>query len=130
MRNALERGTRAVHAFAAQYGITIPPDVARQLARTVLTAGQVPPQLRSAATAASRRIPPRRLEVLPLVAQGLENDDIAAVLTVTPSTAKRHVHWLYGDLSARNRAHAAAIGVALGLVDPLLVVPAGLGRAA
>lgn len=55
--------------------------------------------------------------VLPLVVEGLTNDEIGARLRVTEATAKFHVCSLLRKLDAINRAELAGKAVALGLVD-------------
>ena len=62
-------------------------------------------------------LPPRQREVLALLADGLMDNEIAAVLGIAPRSVGNLVWKLYRRLGARNRAHAAAIGVRLGLVD-------------
>lgn len=59
---------------------------------------------------------PREVEVLSLIAQGLSNDEIARRLSLGVETVKTHVANLLSVLQARNRAHAAAIGVRRRLV--------------
>jgi DNA-binding NarL/FixJ family response regulator len=53
---------------------------------------------------------PREREVLRLVAAGLSNQEIAAVLFVSVSTVKRHLSTIFGklDLSSRSAATAYA----------------------
>jgi DNA-binding CsgD family transcriptional regulator len=52
----------------------------------------------------------RQLEVLALVADGLSNQEICAVLDVTLETVKTHVMHILQRLRARSRAHAVGIG--------------------
>jgi DNA-binding NarL/FixJ family response regulator len=58
----------------------------------------------------------REIEVLTLVAQGWSNDEIAGRLGIGLETVKTYVRNVLAALGARNRAHAAAIGVRRGLV--------------
>jgi len=59
---------------------------------------------------------PRELDVLPLVAQGLSNPDIARRLVLSEHTVHRHLANILRKLSLSSRAAAAAWGVRTGLV--------------
>jgi DNA-binding NarL/FixJ family response regulator len=59
----------------------------------------------------------RETEVLQRVVRGESNGRIAAELFVSIDTIKTHVRNLLRKLQARDRAHAVAIGLHLGLVD-------------
>jgi DNA-binding NarL/FixJ family response regulator len=50
---------------------------------------------------------PRELEVLELVARGLDNNQIAAELCISPRTAKNHVSNILSKLGVTNRIQAA-----------------------
>ncbi len=54
------------------------------------------------------RLSPRRREVLDLVTKGLTNDDIAAVLTISPGTVRNHMTAVLADLQVANRTEATA----------------------
>jgi DNA-binding NarL/FixJ family response regulator len=54
-------------------------------------------------------VTPRQLEVLRLVARGLQNKEIAAALHISERTAKYHVEALLRRLDATNRTEAVAI---------------------
>ena len=58
----------------------------------------------------------RELEVLQLVADGLENREIAARLFLSVETIKTHVRHVFEALNARSRAHAVAIAFRTGLL--------------
>ncbi|MFN5118257.1 MAG: DNA-binding response regulator [Cyanobacteriota bacterium] len=60
---------------------------------------------------------PRELQVLERLVQGDSNADIARRLIVSIDTVKTHVRNLLLKLRARDRTHAAVIGISLGLVD-------------
>jgi DNA-binding NarL/FixJ family response regulator len=69
---------------------------------------------------------PRELDVLPLIADGRTNREIAAELFISDKTASVHVSRILAKLGARNRAEAAALAHRLGAVTP--VDPDGAGR--
>lgn len=71
--------------------------------------------LTPAGTAADH-LSPRELEVLPLLAEGLTNRQIAARLQIAEVTARDHVQRILGKLQVPDRAAAAACAVRLGLV--------------
>lgn len=58
---------------------------------------------------------PRELEVLRLVARGLENSEIAAELGISPRTAKNHLSSILAKLGMTNRIQAAIYAVRSGL---------------
>jgi DNA-binding NarL/FixJ family response regulator len=53
-----------------------------------------------------------------LVAAGLSNDDIAAELVISPSTAMTHVSRAMIKLNARDRAQLVVFAYETGLVRP------------
>jgi DNA-binding NarL/FixJ family response regulator len=60
----------------------------------------------------------REREVLALVAAGLNNDEIASELYLSPLTAKTHVSRILAKLGARDRAQLVVIAYETGLVRP------------
>jgi DNA-binding NarL/FixJ family response regulator len=60
----------------------------------------------------------REREVVALVARGLSNDDIAARLVISPTTAKTHVSRAMTKLHARDRAQLVVLAYESGLVAP------------
>jgi DNA-binding NarL/FixJ family response regulator len=62
-----------------------------------------------------RDLSPRELEVLQLVARGLDNGEIAAELSISPRTAKNHVSSILSKLEVPNRIQAATYAVRSGL---------------
>jgi CRP-like cAMP-binding protein len=60
---------------------------------------------------------PREREVAALIAQGLTNREIAAVLVVTERTAATHVEHILSKLSLRSRAQVAAWTAEQGLLE-------------
>jgi DNA-binding CsgD family transcriptional regulator len=59
----------------------------------------------------------RELEVLPLIAQGLSNRQVADRLVVSDRTVEHHVTAILRKLGARSRVEASATAVRLGLAD-------------
>jgi len=57
----------------------------------------------------------REREVLKHLANGLENDEIAAKLGIALGTIKANLRMAYVKIGAANRAHAAAIAVRRGV---------------
>ena len=58
----------------------------------------------------------REREVLCLLAQGLDNSEIARELYLSPTTVKRHVSAILGKLEVTNRVQAAIWAVRAGLI--------------
>ena len=68
------------------------------------------PRARVAEPAASQ-LTPRELEVLELLAEGLEAHEIASRLVVTPKTVAKHIERILGKLGAHSRAQAVALAL-------------------
>jgi DNA-binding NarL/FixJ family response regulator len=62
------------------------------------------------------QLTPREEEVLDLLAQGLQNKEIAQKLVISERTVKFHVSAILGKLEAGNRTEAVAIAVQRGLI--------------
>ena len=59
----------------------------------------------------------RELEVLQLVVRGYTNREMAESLVLSAETVKTHLSHILGKLQARDRTHAAVIGIRQGLVS-------------
>ena len=60
---------------------------------------------------------PRELDVLRLVAQGLEGKRLATALHLSPETVKVHVKHILAKLGAHTRTHALALAYSRGLLS-------------
>jgi DNA-binding NarL/FixJ family response regulator len=70
------------------------------------------------ATAGMDMLTNREREVVALAAHGLNNDEIAATMVLSPSTAKTHVSRAMTKLGARDRAQLVVFAYQSGLVSP------------
>jgi DNA-binding NarL/FixJ family response regulator len=86
------------HAFlvAREGNVVVPSELLKEV-----TAGVTSPDLSS--------LPPRKLEVLKLVAEGLSNAQIAERLFLSEVTVKQHLRIAYKLLGVKNRVQAAAL---------------------
>lgn len=66
---------------------------------------------------------PWRARILTLAAQGCTNQEIGALFGHTGNAINLHMQAIYRVLGARNRAHAVALGIRHGHVDPAAVEP-------
>lgn len=90
---------------------TPPDDLARQLREIVAR-----PELNRMPTVSVPRLTPRENDVLPLLAQGYSNKEIARSLGVSPDTVKDHLARLYTKLDAGDRTQAVSRARTLGLL--------------
>lgn len=100
-RNDIFQAIRVVH----QGGSLLEPMIAQKLLRQV---SQEPPS--------DTALTPRELDVLRLLARGLQNKEIAIELGITGRTTKFHVGSLLRKLGAGNRTEAVAIAAQRGLI--------------
>jgi DNA-binding NarL/FixJ family response regulator len=103
----------AVHALARGDAV-LPAGAMRRLL------GELPPERLSQRSwpAQLEELTGREREVVGLVAKGLSNSEIAAVLVVSPKTAKTHVSRAMIKLGARHRAQLVVLAYESGLVLP------------
>lgn len=100
-RNDIFQAIRVVH----QGGSLLEPMIAQKLLRQV-----------SQKPLSETALTPRELDVLRLLARGLQNKEIAIELGITGRTTKFHVGSLLRKLGAGNRTEAVAIAAQRGLI--------------
>ena len=66
---------------------------------------------------------PRELEVLRLIARGLDNRGIADQLVLSTATVKSHVNRVFLKLGVRDRAQAVIAAYETGVVEPRFSTP-------
>lgn len=76
----------------------------------------VSPLERTTPTSA-RRLTPRELEILQLLADGADTEEISRGLAIARETVKTHIRRLLAKLDARSRTHAVAIAFRRALVQ-------------
>jgi DNA-binding NarL/FixJ family response regulator len=103
-RDELFQAIRVVHGG----GSLLQPMVASRLLKQVSGDGTAPEVLPS--------LTPREMDVMRLLARGLQNKEIAVELVVTERTVKFHVSSILRKLGAGNRTEAVAIATKQGLV--------------
>jgi DNA-binding NarL/FixJ family response regulator len=107
----VEQITVGIHA-AANGGSILSPAVASQLLDHVR---ENAPLLKVAAEPVGQ-LTPRELEVLRLMATGMENSEIARELVISTRTARNHVASILEKLQMHNRIQAAVYAVRHGMV--------------
>ena len=70
-----------------------------------------------------RELSARELEVLPLIARGMGNSEIADALGISPRTVKNHVSSILAKLGLPSRVEAAVYAVRSGLDRGSLAEP-------
>jgi DNA-binding NarL/FixJ family response regulator len=112
-RTRPEELVAAVHTVAAGDSLLSPSVTSRVIERMALQ-----PASDVARDALLDELTPREREVLELVARGLSNGEIAAVLVVEESTVKTHVRRVLAKLGARDRVQAVIFAYESGLNSP------------
>lgn len=103
---------RAVHVAAAGDALLSPSVTRRVIAAAAQGAAASPDAARLA------RLTEREREVLREVGRGRSNDEIGAVLFMSPATARTHVSRVMAKLHARDRAQLVVAAYETGLVRP------------
>jgi DNA-binding NarL/FixJ family response regulator len=107
-----ERLTAVIHATASGDG-SVPPDL---LGRLLTHMSNIQSNVLSPRGMTLSGLSEREIEVLRLVADGLETSEIAARLCYSERTVKGVVHEITTRLRLRNRAQAVAYAVRQGLI--------------
>jgi DNA-binding CsgD family transcriptional regulator len=71
-----------------------------------------------AASGRSARLSPRELDVLRALAGGDSTEQIGTVLGMSPHTVRTHIRNIMRKLEARTRAHAVAMAIGDGAIEP------------
>jgi DNA-binding NarL/FixJ family response regulator len=109
---SIEELPDAVRAVARGHSLISPSMASRLLGEFNALSRRVEEQSGNAP-----RLSDRELEVLPLVAQGKSNKDIATELVIAENTVKNHVRNILEKLQLRSRMEAAMYAVREKLVD-------------
>jgi DNA-binding NarL/FixJ family response regulator len=104
----IQRAIRTVHAGDA----LLDPAVQLRVIRAAV--GHAPPPQRRAASLPDD-LTPREAGVLRLIAQGLNNHEIAERLVITDATVKTHVNNIFSKAGLRDRAQAVVYAIRHGL---------------
>jgi DNA-binding NarL/FixJ family response regulator len=111
--SAVEEVLHAIR-LARAGGVPMPQPVAARLAERI----REMPRTSRVRDASAARLSDRELDVLRLLCTGMGNARIAGVLTVSPTTVKKHVSRILAKLKVDNRVQAAVYAVRMGLADP------------
>jgi len=109
--SSIEQLVAGIHAAAVGESLVSPHIATKVLQR--LRAGSTDT---ASAEAIRAELSDREVEVLKLVAAGLENAEIAAKLHISPKTVKNHLSNIFMKLQFENRIQAAVYAVRSGLV--------------
>lgn len=102
-RDEVFRAVRTVHAG----GSLLEPIIASKLLQQISREQEV----------GTEPLTPREREVVRMLAQGLQNKEIALELSISERTVKFHVSSILAKLGAGNRTEAVALAAQQGLVD-------------
>jgi DNA-binding NarL/FixJ family response regulator len=95
----------AIRAVANNEAVC-PPRLARSLFRRF---AQVQPQVPGPRAVPDPRLTRRQLQLMPMIAQGLTNKEIASHLNLSEQTIKNHVHRMLRKFGAEDRLQAVEI---------------------
>jgi DNA-binding NarL/FixJ family response regulator len=107
-----DRLVSCIRAAAAGEG-SLPPDL---LGRLLGQVGRLQRTLLDPTGIGMRKLAPREIDVLRLVADGYDTGEIAAKLAYSERTVKNVLHDVTTRLQLRNRSHAVAFALREGLI--------------
>ncbi len=107
-----ERLTQAVCSVAKGDG-AVPPDL---LGRLLAQVGRVQRQLLTPRGFALTGLSQREIEILRLIADGMDTAEIATTLAYSERTVKNVLHDVTSRLQLRNRSHAVAYALKQGMI--------------
>jgi len=102
---------QAVHVIARGEALLAPSVTRRPIAEFASR-----PQRSSMVPESLHELTEREREVLTLIARGMNNDEIAEQLVISPATSKTHVSRIMSKLAARDRAQLVVMAYESGLV--------------
>jgi DNA-binding NarL/FixJ family response regulator len=79
--------------------------------------GEVAAPLAEVGAGQTGELSPRELEVLGLLAKGMENKQVARALGISEATVKTHIKSIFERLDVRSRAEAVAVGLRTGIIE-------------
>ena len=105
-----------VHAIrvVAAGDALIQPSIMTRLVETFVSTRAI----EAGSSAVFSQLTEREREILTLIAKGMNNDDIAAELVISPATVKTHVARIMGKLDAHDRAQLVVLAYENGFVQP------------
>jgi DNA-binding CsgD family transcriptional regulator len=113
-----EATQREALAIFERLGATPAAEIARRQLRASGARG-LPRGPRPATQANPYGLTPRQMEILLLLAEGLQNGEIAARLSTTPKTIEHHVSAVLAKLNVRSRVEAVSVAHHLGIIPAL-----------
>ncbi|MBA0049906.1 response regulator transcription factor [Streptomyces sp. AJS327] len=106
----------AIRTVAAGESLLSPGPTARLIARVLRLPSAPEDETRVPETLAGLSV--RERQVLSLVGRGLNNQEVATALALSPLTAKTHVSRIMGKLGVRDRAQLVIAAYESGLITP------------
>lgn len=116
MARQMGRIEKIVRRGIARSGIDLTSGQALSLVESVIEAYDG--YLNDQAASGQVRLTPKRLALLPMIANGKSNEEIGRTLHLTENTIKTHLTLLYRAMNAENRAHAVGLSFLFGFVKP------------